>query len=483
MPIDLHRSATDLATAVRAGDVSPVDLVEASLDRIEALNDRTNAFVNVLHEAARERAAAAERAVDAGEDLGALHGVPVAIKDLSYTKAGVPNTAGIAALEDNVATETSVAVQRLEDAGAIVVGTTNTPELGHTPRTYNELQGPTGTPFDPERNAGGSSGGSAAALGEGLVPLATGSDVGGSLRTPASCCGVASVKPTHGLIPREARPNAFGSHTPFGVLGPMARSVEDLGLLLEVMAGRDDRDPFSVPKPDRYDDVSPADPEGLRLAHSPTLETFAVDEAVREVVADALGTVEDAGATVDPAELDGPDRGDLTYAYGVAATVHFAVVADAVQHEHGLGFTGDDADAVSDTFVQTLAMGRGYDATTYRETDEVRTALYDAVESALSGYDALVCPTLATPTLSHDEPFPTEIDGQNVSGLPMDWMLSWVFNMTGHPVVNVPAGLVDGLPVGMQLVGPRYSESRLLDVAALFERENPWAGAYPRVES
>jgi Asp-tRNA(Asn)/Glu-tRNA(Gln) amidotransferase A subunit family amidase len=128
-------------------------------------------------------------------------------------------------------------------------------------------------------------------------------------------------------------------------------------------------------------------------------------------------------------------------------------------------------------------MGRGYDATAYRETDEVRTALYDAVESALAGYDALVCPTLATPTLSHDEPFPTEIDGENVSGLPMDWMLSWVFNMTGHPVVNVPAGLVDGLPVGMQLVGPRFSEPRLLDVAALFERENPWHEDYPRVDA
>jgi Asp-tRNA(Asn)/Glu-tRNA(Gln) amidotransferase A subunit family amidase len=263
----------------------------------------------------------------------------------------------------------------------------------------------------------------------------------------------------------------------------MARSVEDLGLLLEVMAGRDDRDPFSVPKPNRYDGVTPADPDSLSLAHSPTLETFAVEESVRDTVADALAAVEDAGATVDPAELDGPNRGDLTFAYGVAATVHFAVVADALEREHGLDFAGEDAAGVSETFVQTLAMGRGYDATEYRETDEVRTTLYDAVESALEGYDALVCPTLATPTLSHDEPFPTKIDGENVSGLPTDWMLSWVFNMTGHPVVNVPAGMVDGLPVGMQIVGPRYAESELLDIAALFERENPWDDEYPRVES
>jgi Asp-tRNA(Asn)/Glu-tRNA(Gln) amidotransferase A subunit family amidase len=483
MSADPHRSASELAAGIRAGDVSPVELVEASLDRIDAVGDRTNAFVNVLHEEARERAREAERAVEAGEDLGPLHGVPVAIKDLSYTKAGVPYTAGIAALADNTAAETSVAVRRLEDAGAIVVGTTNTPELGHTPRTYNELQGPTGTPFDPERNAGGSSGGSAAALAEGLVPLATGSDVGGSLRVPASCCGVASVKPTHALIPRESRPNAFGTHTPFGVLGPMARSVEDLGLMLEVMAGRDDADPFSVPKPASYDDVSPADPADLSLAYSPELETFAVEDGVTETVRGALDAVEAAGATVEPAALDGPNRGDLTYSYGIAATVHFTVVAGALEREHGLDFAGEDAAGVSDTFVQTLAMGRGYDATEYRETDEVRTAMYDAVEAALDGYDALVCPTLATPPLGHHDPFPTEIAGQNVSGLPTDWMLAWVFNMTGHPVVNVPAGLHDGLPIGLQLVGPRYAEADLLDVAALFERESPWEDDYPRVEA
>jgi Asp-tRNA(Asn)/Glu-tRNA(Gln) amidotransferase A subunit family amidase len=468
------RSASALAAAVRAGAVSPTDLVDEALARIE--NDRTNAFVTVTEADARERASAAKAAVDSGSDLGPLHGVPVAIKDLSYRKAGIPYTAGVAALADNIATESSVAVQRLEAAGAVIVGTTNTPELGHTPRTDNELRGPTATPFDLDYNAGGSSGGSAAALADGLVPLATGSDVGGSLRVPASCCHVVSVKPTYGLIPRESRPNAFGTHTPFGVLGPMARTVEDLGLALSVLVGRDDADPMSVPMRTDYTAVSPADPETVTLGHSATLDIFPVEAAVRGTVRDAIGAVESAGASTEAVTLDAPSKGELTYAYGVAATVHFAVVAEAIEDEHGIDF--NDV-RVSESLSRTLGMGRGHDAVDYRRHDETRTALYDAVEDALSGVDALVCPTLTTPPLTHEEPFPTEVDGQPASGLPMDWMLAWVFNMTGHPVVNVPAGLADGLPVGLQLVGPRFSEPRLLDIAALFERENPWADAYP----
>jgi Asp-tRNA(Asn)/Glu-tRNA(Gln) amidotransferase A subunit family amidase len=355
--------------------------------------------------------------------------------------------------------------------------------MGHTPRTYNELVGPTGTPFDPSYNAGGSSGGSAAALAEGLCPLATGSDVGGSLRVPASCCGVASVKPTFGLLPRESRPNAFGAHTPFAVIGPMARTVDDLGLLLSVLAGREDRDPFSVPVGESYTGVDAADPDGLTLGYSTDLDLFAVEPAVERVVRDAVGTLADAGATVEDASLEGPDYGELTHAYGVSATVSFADAARYVEREHDLDLTGEDAPHVSESFVETLELGRGHAALDYLATDVVRTELYDAVEAALDGVDALVCPTLATPPLTHDEPFPTEIAGESVRGLPMDWMLAWPFNMTGHPVVCVPAGLTDeGLPVGLQVVGERFSEAELLAVAKAFEEANPWAESYPRIE-
>jgi Asp-tRNA(Asn)/Glu-tRNA(Gln) amidotransferase A subunit family amidase len=485
MSLDLcHRSATDLAAAIRAGELSPVDLTRAHLDRIAAIGDRTNAFVTVLVDEAMERAREAERAVENGEELGPLHGVPVAIKDLSFRKAGVPHTRGMKPLAGNVAEEDSVGVERIEAAGGIVIGTTNTPEMGHTPRTYNELVGPTGTPFDPSYNAGGSSGGSAAALAEGLCPLATGSDVGGSLRVPASCCGVASVKPTFGLLPRENRPNAFGGHTPFAVIGPMARTVDDLGLLLSVLAGRDDRDPFSVPAEGSYTGIEAADPADLTLGFSADLDLFAVEPAVERVVREAVVTLERDGTTVVEVAVDGPDYGDLTRAYGVSATVSFASSARALEREFDLDLAGEDADEVSDSFVRTLELGRGHGALDYLATDEVRTELYDAVEAALSGVDALVCPTLATPPLTHDEPFPTEIAGESARGLPMDWMLAWLFNMTGHPVVCVPAGLTDeGLPVGLQVVGPRFAEAELLAVGKAFEEASSWAESYPRIES
>jgi amidase len=478
---DTFQSATDVARQVRAGDRSAVGIVEPYLDRITERSDPTNAFVTVLAERAREQAAAVDEAVADGEDPGPLAGVPLAVKDLTETIEGVTNTMGLAPLADNVADATTVTVRRLEAAGAVVVGTTNTPELGHTPLTLNELQGPTATPFDLERNAGGSSGGSAAALADGLTVLATGSDVGGSLRNPAACCGVVSVKPSFGLVPKETRPDAFYSHSPFGVLGPMARSVADAGLMLDVLAGQHDVDPFSVPSNGDYAAAAaggvPADE--FSVGYSADLDRFAVEGSVRDTCRAAVDALADAGAAVEDADVDGPAKGDMTFEYGKQATVYFATIVDRLEEKHpDLDIEGEHAGEVSPTLVNTLGMGRGYGAEDYMDANVIRTAFYDAVEDALDGRDALAVPVLATPPLDLDGGFPNEIDGENVSGLPTDWMLSWPFNMSGHPVVTVPAGLTgDGLPVGLQLVGHRYDEERLLSLAAAYEDANPWS--YP----
>ncbi len=468
-------SAVEIADGVRTGEYDPVEVVGSFLERIAARDGETNAFVTVLEEEARERAAGVRERVEAGEELP-LAGVPVAMKDLHESKAGVRHTMGLAPLADNVAGETSVTVRRLEAAGAVVVGTTNTPELGHSVRTTNELQGPTGTPFDPERNAGGSSGGSAAALADGCCALATGSDVGGSLRNPASCCGVVSVKPSFGLVPRGSRVNGFRGHTPVRVLGPMARDVESLGLMLDVLAGTARIDPFSVPAPDEYHPAaaSAPDPSSLRLAYSPDLDLFAVEPSVRTAVESTLSALGDAGATVETVDLDAPASGELTHAYSLAVTTFFATAVAEVDAEHGMDLLADHADALPQELQTLASMGRSHDVMDHATADFLRTDLYHAVEDALAGYDALVCPTLATPPLTHEEPIPPRIDGEPTGGVPTAWTLAWPFNMTGHPVVNVPAEPVGGLPVGMQVVGPSFSEPRLLGVAAAVESVSGW---------
>lgn len=476
-----HRTATELAGAIHAGKLSPIELINRVYDRIHDRADRLNAFVTLTEASACERAREAATAIEAEDSWGPLHGVPVAIKDLHDRKAGVRHTFGAKPFADHVAEDTAVTVERLEAAGAIVVGTTNTPEFGHKTRTDNTLVGPTPTPFDTDRIAGGSSGGSAAALADGLVPLATGTDVGGSLRTPASCCHVASVKPTFGLIPRESRPNAFKNHTPVAVAGPMARSVPDLALALDVLAGPDDRDPFSVPHPGHsYDAHLDRPADELHLGYCPTLGGFTLEPVVRAAVDDAVAAVADAGAVVTDVELDGPPKPELDYAYAKAGGVRFAAIARDVETAYGVDLMEAD---VSESLKRTIGAGQGYDAVEYNASDLPRTELYDAVEDALDGKDALVCPTLAVPPFPLEDPEPTEIAGEPANGTLTDWTLVWPFNMTGHPVVSVPAGLTDnGLPVGLQIVGRRYEEQTLLGVAAAFERANPWTGDYELVE-
>ena len=475
------RSAVELAEVIKSGERSPVSLVDEVLARIEERNDRTNAYVTVIEDSAREAARRARAAVENGEDLGPLHGVPLALKDLYAHKEGVRTTFGATPFADHTADEDAIITERLEAAGAIVVGKTNTPEFGHKPRTDNELVGPTGTPFAPDRTAGGSSGGSAAALADGLAAIATGSDVGGSLRVPASCCHVASLKPSFGLVPDASGTDTFSSHTPTGVVGPMARTVEDLAVMLDVLAGQDDRDPFSVPAPNvEYSGALDTPARELSVAYSPDLDMFTIEQSVTDIVEDAVNALADAGATVDEVTVDGPEKGELNHAFSLQATAKFATVARTVEAEFGVDLMADDCE-VSDSLQATIAMGQGHEAVEHNAQNAVRTAMYEAIEAAIGDYDALVCPTLAVPPFPLTEPDPTEIAGEPANGTLTDWSLPWVFNVTGHPVVSVPAGLTDdGLPVGMQIVGNRYTEQRLLAVAGAFERVNPWIDTYPR---
>jgi len=474
-----HTTAAGLAREIRDGDLSPVEVVDATLERIDERNDRTNAFVTVTDERAREAARRAERAVEAGEPLGPLHGVPVAVKDLDDV-AGVRTTHGSKLYEDNVAEENSPFVDRLLDAGAIVVGKTNTPEFGLGCTTDNRVAGPTGTPFAPERVSGGSSGGAGAALADGLVPLAQGSDTGGSIRTPASFCGVYGIKPTFGRVARTDDRNAFGGHTPFSHLGPLARTVEDAALMLDVMSGPHPLDPFSLPEPEAdYVAATRRSVEGLSIAYSPDLGIYPIDPAVRDAVDDAVPAFEAAGATVERVDLE-PEltHEEVLDAYYTFATVLWESLFDGIEEDGELDPRGADRDRLAESTVETILEAEPVSTREYKAADRTRTRVLEFVQGVLEDHDLLVTPTLAVPPFEIGD-LPTAVDGQSVEPR-RGWLLTQPFNMTGNPAASIPAGFTgEGLPVGMQLVGPRLADDEVLAASAAFERVRPWRDRYP----
>jgi amidase/aspartyl-tRNA(Asn)/glutamyl-tRNA(Gln) amidotransferase subunit A len=478
-------TAAELGRRVRAGDLPPVKVVEAHLDRIEALDDEINAFVALRVEEAREEAREVKREIEAGEDPGPLAGVPVAVKDLEDV-AGLPTTDGSKPLENNVAEEDALFVERLRDAGAIVLGKTNTPEFGHKGTTDNLLFGATGTPFDPSRNAGGSSGGSAAAVAARMASIAQGSDGGGSVRIPSAWCGVFGLKPTYRRIPRPSEPDAF-SHTPFSQLGPHSRTVEDAALMMDVLSGPGPGDPLVLPDDGTdYLGALDRDVSDLRIAYSPDLGVFPVDERVRTVVDDAVEAFEAAGATVERVDSVFEHSHEELYAAWVRGfEVKFAALAENLRESEGIEYLGADREDTTPAFAEAIETGREMAAVDYKRADNVRTSAFLAVQELLSEYDLLASATLAVPPVENRDDGntvgPTEIDGKPVDPL-VGWCLTYPFNMTGHPVASIPAGLDgDGLPVGLQLAGRRFEDETVLAASAAFERERPWHDTYDAI--
>lgn len=482
-----YRSAAELATRIRRGDLSPVEVVDECLDRIQDRNEDLNAFITVLEEDARERAREAEQAVNAGEELGPLHGVPIAVKDLFDFKAGVPNTIGSKPFEDFVPEQSATYVNRLEEAGAIIVGKTNTPEFGHKGTTDNRIIGPTSTPFDLDRNAGGSSGGSAAAVADGIVPIAQGSDGGGSVRIPASFCGVYGFKASYGRVAQAIRPDAFLSHTPTIHAGPITRTVEDAALMLDVMTGPHPRDPLSMPdeEPD-YRGAVRRGIEDFEIAYSPTFDIFPVDDRVQTVVDEAVQAFEEAGATVEEVDDLGIEHSQQELAdlwlREIAMLYHSAVEGFK---DEGIDLLGDHRDELSAEFAELLEDTQDMSMIEYKRDEHVRTEVYDAIQDVFIDYDLLATPTLAVPPVENeDDPEtqtvgPTEIGGESVDPL-IGWCLAYPINFTGHPSASIPAGLTDdGLPVGLQLVGDRFADTDVLAASGAFERVRPWHDTYP----
>lgn len=470
-------SASGLARRIRDRELSPTAVVDAFLERIARRNDRTNAFVTVIEDRAREEAQRAAEDIDRGNPLGPLHGVPVGIKDLDDV-AGVRSTSGSLLYEDRIAEESEVYVERLQAAGAIVLGKTNTPEFGLGTATENRVAGRTSTPFDLDHISGGSSGGAGAALADHLVPLASGSDIGGSIRTPASCCGVFGLKPTFGRIPKTPRPDAFADSSPFSHYGPMARTVDDAARMMAVMAGPHPADPFGLPD-DGIDYIGATDRpiDDMAIAYSPTLGIYPIDSTVRAVLDDAVGAFEQAGATVEP--VDPPfdvEPADVLEAYYRLVSVRWEVLFDSLEEE-GFDPRGADRDKLSPQLQEHVLDADPVSTADYKAASIVRSKVSDAITAVFDEYDLLVSATLAIPPIRHGE-YPTEIEGVEIEPH-RGWVLTQPYNFSGHPAASVPAGFVEGLPIGMQVAGRRYRDDDVLRASAAFERQRPWHDAYP----
>jgi len=476
-----HTPATELARQIRCDERSALAVVDSVLDRIHQRNDDLNAYVTVIEERAREAA----RAVDRGERQGPLAGVPLAVKDLYGFKKGVRQTFGSVPFRDNVADRTAPFIERLEDAGAVVVGMTNTPEFGHKGTTDNQLFGPTKTPFDLDRNAGGSSGGSAAAVADGLATVAHGGDAGGSLRIPASCCGVYAIKPTHRRIPSISRPNGFNSALGYYVHhGPITRTVTDAACMLDVMCGVHPGDPTSIPTSVSYRAVLDRPLDGYSIAYTPDFGTFPVDEQVQSTVTDAVAAFEKAGGTVDTIDFEiGHSHRKLTDTWVRLVEASYAAMADVMAETRGIDLLDDHRADLTPAVARMIEAGKEMSAQEYLGLHRIRTDVYDAVTSVFEEYDLLVSPTIACKPVRNASEGST-LGPATINGEPVDpkigWCLTHLFNFTGHPAASIPAGSTDdSLPVGMQLVGPRFADDDVLAASAAFERIRPWADAYP----
>ncbi len=479
-----YMSAAAIADCVRRRTLSPVEIVESCIERVERRNPSLNAFVFKGFDDARAAARAAEAAVMAGAELGPLHGVPSAIKDLFDFKPGWPFTfGGVRAMKDCVAQWHCVFAERVEKAGAILIGKTNSPTMGLRGTCDNYLFGPTRNPFDLTKNTGGSSGGSAAAVADGLVPFAEGTDAGGSIRIPAAWCNVVGFKASFGRVPVVMRPNAFAGNTPFVFEGPITRSVEDAALVLSAIAGYDPRDPFSLEGGEDFVAATQQSIKGWKIAYTPDFGVFPVEPKIRALIAVAVRAFADAGAVVE--EVKFPLKRSQRELSDVWTRLIAPLNLGALEgmKAFGIDLLRDHREDFPPEYLRRVEAGWNLSAMDVARDQAVRTEVYDAIQSVLATHDIIVSPTLACMPVDNaangDTMGPTHVCGEEVDPL-IGWCLTYLDNFSGHPSASVPAGLVDGLPVGMQLIGRRYADTAVLAAAANFERARPWREHYAR---
>lgn len=465
----LHRwTARDLAASIASREISAAEVMRAHLDRIAQVEPQVGAFLSLLPESEAMRMAHdADRAVAAGDDLGPLHGLPTGVKDL-IDVAGLPTSHGSAAYSDEPpASYDSMLAENLRRSGALIIGKTNTPEAGLGTLTFNPLRGVCRNPWDLSRHAGGSSGGAGAAVAAGMLPVADGSDSGGSIRYPASFCNIVGLRPTPGTVPTGRLGNGWDPH---GVLGPMARDSRDAALMLSGISGRDHRAPLSW-----VDDVaslrvgSLPETRGLRLGWSPDVGGLPIDPDVREVLASARRALEAAGVEIVDLE---PDMSGADECWQAIEMFNFGADGAARFAEGRTGFRDD--------YLRNVAEGRALTADSYAAALAHRTVIFRRTAAVLQEVDAIVYPGAPVSAPPAEVEWVAEVEGVRFDRYFLWQRAACRLTVTGHPVLATPAGFTAaGLPVGMQLVGPSRGDARLLTIGAALEDVLGFAGAVP----
>lgn len=448
--------ATEMARLIRDKGISAVELMEAHLRRIERVNPAVNAIVTLVPERALAGAQAADAALARGDALGPLHGLPVAHKDLVATK-GIRTTFGSPIYADFVPETDALIVERLRAAGAITIGKTNTPEFGAGSQTFNAVFGVTRNPYDMSKTCGGSSGGAAVALACGMVPLADGSDLGGSLRNPASFCNVVGLRPSPGRVPSWPSEAPW---FPFSVQGPMARTVADAALLLSAMSGPDARVPLARAEPgERFRQPLARDFRGVRLAWSTDLGGLPVDPRVTAVLEEKRPIFADLGCDLAEAE---PDTSGADEAFAAWRAWIFELGHGEEYDRH--------RDQLKATVIWNIEQGRRLTGPDLARAERGRAAYYGRVLEFMAEYEFLLLPVSQLPPFSAEEEYPTEINGVAMENY-IDWMKTCSrITMTGLPAISVPCGFTpEGLPVGLQIVGRPGDEFGVLQLAHAFE--------------
>jgi len=454
-----EQSATELARLVRSREVSPVEVVEACLARVETFNPAVNAVVT-LNPRALDEAGELELQLVRGKDVGLLAGLPVGIKDVTPV-AGLRTTYGSPLYRDHVPTEDALVVRRLREAGAVILGKTNCPEFAAGGNTFNEVFGRTRNPWDPTRSAGGSTGGGAAGLVTGMITLAEGTDLGGSLRIPASFCGVVGLRPSVGLIPTHPADWAWDT---LQVEGPMARTAQDVALMLQAVAGPSPFSPLSQPTAGRnfVAAAGRAIPQGLRVAYCPDIAGIGIDPVIERVCRRAAVGLGELGAEVDEIELD------LSFGRQPFLALR------------GLWFVAqmfprmDQLDRFGANVAGNIRAGLETTSRDLGAAEAARGRMWHLFRELFGKFDHLLTPCMAVPPFPVDQNYPDTVAGKKMETY-VDWIApTFVLSLSGLPVASVPCGLdPDGLPVGLQIVGKPFGEEAVLALASQIQQRHP----------